>query len=927
MKSFTTNMLLKNLIKLSSKKYNKLNVKGLASNSKQVKKGFIFFSIKGHKSNGEKYIEEAIGKGAIVIICSNECKFKSEKITVIKTKNIRSLLSEIASKFYKLKPKNIIAVTGTNGKTSVADFFFQILNMNNIPSSSIGTLGIKYNNKIIETKLTSPDTILLHKTLEKLKKNNIDNVIIEASSHGLEQSRLDHINFKAGIFTNFSQDHLDYHKTMKAYLNAKLILFSKLLPGNAHIISDKFNKEFPILEKISKKKKLKFLGIKNTIELINDFPKTLTGDFQKKNLSMAILAAQLCGLRSNKILKKLKKIKNINGRLELIRKFPNNIKVFIDYAHTPEALSEVIKSIKQKFKNNISLVFGCGGERDLKKRPLMAKIAKLNCKKIYVTDDNPRKENPAKIRREIINNLRGATYFDIGNRSQAIKKAILNAELDEIILIAGKGHERYQDYGNKIIFTSDKKIIKDLKINKIKIDKKKQNFISNLKILNQITKNKKIYKFNGLTLNSREVKKNNLFLAIKGKKNDGNKFISKALKKGASLIISSKMKKKFKDKICKVNNEIIFLNKFASLKRDNSNAKIIAITGSAGKTSIKNLLKDLLQMFGNTYASPRSFNNHFGVPVSLSNLNNDHKYGVFEVGMSKAGEINRLSKMIKPNIGLITNIGEAHIENFKNIKGIAKAKGEILNNIQVNGTIILNHDDKFFNYFSKKAKSKKIKVISFGMTKKANIYPTKIKKNKNTTQIIVKIYKKLVKIKIKNINLYNVLSSLAVLKELNLSVEKITQAYEGFEPSDGRGKVHKVKRYKKNFILIDESYNANPLSVKNAINNFSLIKKNKFKKYLILGDMLELGENSDLYHKNLSQLINNSDIDKVFVKGQKTLLTYRNLKKKKRGNILQCDQDIDLILKNIITNNDYLMIKGSNATGLNNISNKMIKGF
>ena len=927
MKSFTTNMLLKNLIKLSSKKYNKLNVKGLASNSKQVKKGFIFFSIKGHKSNGEKYIEEAIEKGAIVIICSNDCKFKSEKITVIKTKNIRSLLSEIASKFYKLKPKNIIAVTGTNGKTSVADFFFQILNMNNIPASSIGTLGIKYNNKIIETKLTSPDTISLHKTLEKLKKNNIDNVIIEASSHGLEQSRLDHINFKAGIFTNFSQDHLDYHKTMKAYLNAKLILFSKLLPRNAHIISDKFNKEFPILEKISKKRKLKFLGIKNTIELIKDFPKILTGDFQKKNLSMAILAAQLCGLKSNKILKNLRKIKNINGRLELIRKFPNNIKVFIDYAHTPEALSEVIKSIKQKFKNNISLVFGCGGERDLKKRPLMAKIAKLYCKKIYVTDDNPRKENPKKIRREIINNLRGATYFDIGNRSQAIKQAILNAESNEIILIAGKGHERYQDYGNKIIFTSDKKIIKNLKINKIKIDKRKQNFISNLKILNQITRNKKIYKFNGLTLNSREVKKNNLFLAIKGKKNDGNKFISKAIKKGASLIISSKMKKNVKDKICKVRNEIIFLNKFALLKRDNSNAKIIAITGSAGKTSIKNLLKDLLQMFGNTYASPRSFNNHFGVPVSLSNLNNDHKYGVFEIGMSKVGEINRLSKMIKPNIGLITNIGEAHIENFKNIKGIAKAKGEILNNIQVNGTIILNRDDKFFNYFSKKAKSKKIKVISFGMSKKANIFPIKIKKIKNMTQIIVKIYKEPVKIKIKNINIYNVLSSLAVLKELNLSIEKTTKAYEGFEPADGRGKVHNVKRYKKNFILIDESYNANPLSVKNAINNFSSIKKTKFKKYLILGDMLELGENSDLYHKNLSQFINNSDIDKVFVKGQKTLLTYKNLKKTKRGNILQCDQDIDLILKNIITNNDYLMIKGSNATGLNNISNKIIKGF
>ena len=221
-------MLLKNLIKYSHKRYNKLNIKGLAINSKEVRKEFIFFAINGNQSNGEKYINEAIAKGARVIICSNKCKFNSNKIIVFKTKNIRNFLSEITSKFYTLKPKNIIAVTGTNGKTSVADYFYQILNINNILASSIGTLGFKYDNKIILNNLTSPDTITLHKILEKLKKNNINNVIIEASSHGLDQSRLNHINFKAGIFTNFSQDHLDYHKTMKAYLNTKLTLFSKL---------------------------------------------------------------------------------------------------------------------------------------------------------------------------------------------------------------------------------------------------------------------------------------------------------------------------------------------------------------------------------------------------------------------------------------------------------------------------------------------------------------------------------------------------------------------------------------------------------------------------------------------------------------------------------------------------------------------------
>ena len=472
-------MLLKNLIKNSPQSLKKLKIEGLALNSKHVKKGFIFFAIKGNKSNGENYINNAIKNGAIIIICSKSCKFQSKKVNIIKTKKVRNYLSEITSKFYKLKPKNIIAVTGTNGKTSVADFFYQILDANNIPVASIGTLGIRYRNRFIKTKLTSPDIITLHKNLEKLKKNKIDNVIIEASSHGLDQGRLDNLNLKAGIFTNFSQDHLDYHKTMKAYLNAKLTLFSKLLHKKSYVIADKLTKQYSSLKKISKSRQLRLLDINKKINQIKNARVSLIGSFQIKNLSMAALAARLCNLDDAKINNSLKKIKNVDGRLNLIKKYPNNIRVFIDYAHTPDALYEVIQSIKNTYNNNISLVFGCGGERDFKKRPLMAKIAKSFCEKIYVTDDNPRKEDPRKIRKEIIKYLKGSNYFNIGNRSKAIKEAILNAEPNETILIAGKGHENYQDYGNKIISISDRKIIKKLKIHKNTINQKEQNYLFN----------------------------------------------------------------------------------------------------------------------------------------------------------------------------------------------------------------------------------------------------------------------------------------------------------------------------------------------------------------------------------------------------------------------------------------------------------------
>ena len=920
-------MLLEKLINNLSPKKKKINIRGLSNDSRKIKKDFIFFAVKGIQFNGEKFIKKAVKKGASVLVCSRNCKYENKKITIIRSSNVRLLLSEISSKFYRKKPKNIIVVTGTNGKTSVADLFYQILNLNKIRVASIGTLGIKYKDEIIKSNLTSPDTILLHQTLEKLKKNKIDNVIIEASSHGLYQNRLNNLNIKAGIFTNFSQDHLDYHKSMKSYLDAKLILFRNILKKNKVIISDSALKEYNLLRKISKKRKLRLIDINSLEEKLNKKFDLNFNEYQLKNLAMAAAAAKLCKLNEKKILDSLNKIKDVDGRLELIKTFSNNVKVYVDFAHTPDGLKKSIQALKKMYSGDISLVFGCGGDRDFKKRPIMAKIASNNCKNIYVTDDNPRNENPKKIRKILLKNIKNKSCFEIGNRTKAIKTAILNAAANETILIAGKGHETQQIFKNKIVSISDKQIINKLNLKIEKISEKNKNFKQNKNILTELKINKKVENFHGLSIDSREVKKDNLFLTIKGKNNNGAKFISKALKKGAKYVISSQNIKKFRNKIIKVDDEIKFLNNFAIKKRLKAKAKIFAITGSAGKTSLKNLVGNLLKNYGETLISPKSYNNNFGVPLSLSQLNTKHEYGVFEVGMSKEGEINALTKLVKPQIAIITNIGEAHIENFKNLQGIADAKSEIMNNIEKGGTIILNRDDKYFDYLKKKAKQKNLKVVSFGKSKNADVHPISNIKIKTKKIKIFKIKNKILKLEIKNINIYNVLSSLALLKELKLNLDKIINFYKICEPSEGRGKVHNIKRYRKSFKLIDESYNANPLSVKNAITNFNSIEKRNFKKYLLLGDMLELGSQSDKLHKKLSKVINNSDIDKVFIKGTKTLITYKNINKNKRGNILQQEEDVDFTLNNIIANNDYLMIKGSNATGLNNLSKKMIKGY
>ena len=245
-----------------------------------------------------------------------------------------------------------------------------------------------------------------------------------------------------------------------------------------------------------------------------------------------------------KFIYKQLKSKDVNGRLELVKKYQNGVKVFIDYAHTPDALLKSLTSLQKDYKNNISLVFGCGGERDRKKRPIMAKIADDYCKKIYITDDNPRSENPKKIREELLKCIKKNKVLNIGDRKLAIKKAIQQADPGEIVLIAGKGHEEYQIYKNKILNISDKKIVKKLNVKTKNINKKKQNFIQNRSILSNVLGQMKSVNFNGLSIDTRSIKRDNLFLAIKGEKNDGNKYVYSALNKGAGCILSTSSFKK-----------------------------------------------------------------------------------------------------------------------------------------------------------------------------------------------------------------------------------------------------------------------------------------------------------------------------------------------------------------------------------------------
>jgi UDP-N-acetylmuramyl-tripeptide synthetase len=456
-------------------KHLKYQNRNFSINSKKVNKNDIFFAIEGSKQSGSLYSSEALSKGAYKVITSKNIRNKNYLIV----KNVKKFLVEACSVKYKEKPKNIIAVTGTNGKSSVANFYFQILKNLKINSAAIGTLGIFYKNKVKRTNLTTPDIITIHKELNFFKKKKIDNVCLEASSHGLHQNRLDGINFTAGIFTNFTQDHLDYHKNLKNYLRAKLYLFSSLLKKNSFAILDTDIPEFPIINKICKKRKIKILSFGsrgNAIKLISHyyFGKKqiikinflnkiyniivdLIGDFQIKNLFASMLASYLSVKNSDKIVKTLSKIKSADGRMQSVGTKGKSA-VVVDYAHTPDALKKSLQTLAKQFNKKVDVVFGCGGDRDKGKRYKMGKIANQFASKIYLTNDNPRSENPNSIIKQI---KKGCSRSKIIlDRKIAIKTAINNLNNDSILLIAGKGHENYQIINNQKKYFSDQKVSK-----------------------------------------------------------------------------------------------------------------------------------------------------------------------------------------------------------------------------------------------------------------------------------------------------------------------------------------------------------------------------------------------------------------------------------------------------------------------------------
>ncbi len=452
-----------------------IDIAGLTADSRAVKRGDVFFAVPGSKTDGLRFIEPAVAAGAVAVIAQRmPVTPVPEGVVFVRVANPRRALALAAARYFPRQPSTIVAVTGTSGKTSVAAFTRQIWSALKHPAASIGTIGLVSPKGETYGSLTTPDPVDLHRTLDALAGEGVTHLAVEASSHGLDQNRLDGVRLMAAAFTNITRDHLDYHPSFDSYLAAKRRLFEELVPRGGAAVIEVDNDHAETMMAAAKARGLNVLGVgRNATGIrlveckIEGFSQTLqvehrkrnfrvrlplVGQFQVENALVAAGLAIVTGGNPGAVFLALEGLKGAKGRLELVG-HSKGAPIFVDYAHKPDAIGKALDALRPYVTGRLFVVFGAGGDRDRGKRPLMGAIANAKADRLIVTDDNPRSEDPAAIRAAILATARDAV--EIGDRREAIHAAIRELKAGDVLLVAGKGHETGQIIRDQILPFSD----------------------------------------------------------------------------------------------------------------------------------------------------------------------------------------------------------------------------------------------------------------------------------------------------------------------------------------------------------------------------------------------------------------------------------------------------------------------------------------
>jgi len=983
-------------------------VSSLCYNSKNCHENSLFVAISGLKSDGHDYIPEAIARGARFIVHEKEFSWGqilnlSPTVTAIKVADSRRALGMLAKNFYRHPSSHLllIGVTGTNGKTTVTYLLEAIFRAAGFSVGVLGTVNYRFKGKVLAASNTTPESFEMQRILREMVNDGVTHAVVEVSSHAVDLKRADDCAFDLGIFTNLSPEHLDYHKTMENYFQAKKRFFEEVLPAGGKEHRMIVNIDDPWGQRLLKEVAMASLtfgmenecdvtveefnlsleGIKATIrtdEAVFTVSSPLLGRFNLYNILAATAGAVSLHIPERCIRSGIESFKNVPGRLEAIGK-SGQPRVFVDYAHTSDALKKVLENLSELKKGKIITVFGCGGDRDRGKRPLMGEVATTFSDLAVLTSDNPRTEDPLVIIREIEMGIHADSirrylpddldkdipekgYLVIPDRRTAIEKAISLAGNSDIILIAGKGHEDYQVIGDQRFPFDDREVVREV-INRLWTDQHRmENSKSPLAPLSQrgdggifrnprfpILAGHEILKatggtlirgsadrmFHGVSTDSRDMSEGNLFVPLKGERFDGHDFLGAAVRGGAVGLlvqrdaVDNADNEEFKDiAVIRVDDTLRALGDIAHLWRKRFHAPVIAITGSSGKTTTKEMTAHIAGLTRKVIKTEGNFNNLIGLPLTIFQINDQHEVVILEMGTNTPGEIGRLTRIAAPDIGLITNIGPAHLDGLGSLDAIREEKGDLFQNMAGEGIAIINRDDGEVGVLDGRWQGRR---ITFGMSRDADVSAGNIITRREQGVIftlkIGGIGQEITMATVGLHNIYNALAAAAVCHVLGMEHHIICRGLTTFKPLSGRMEVHRLRN---GAFLIDDTYNANPASVREALKTLKDLKEGH-ESTVIMADMLELGERVEEMHEGIGSLMAQTGVGAIFLRGR---FSWAVAEGAIRGGmpinrilLPEISEEIVTRLKSSLKKGDWVLVKGSRKMRMEEVVQEIIRVF
>ncbi|HEY0294905.1 MAG TPA: bifunctional UDP-N-acetylmuramoyl-L-alanyl-D-glutamate--2,6-diaminopimelate ligase MurE/UDP-N-acetylmuramoyl-tripeptide--D-alanyl-D-alanine ligase MurF [Bordetella sp.] len=850
----------------------------LQLDSREIRAGDVFVACAGLRSDGRHYIAQALAHGAgAVIYEADGAEATADNLgAALAVQGLRAMLGELADQWYGQPSAalSVVAVTGTNGKTSCVQWIADALTRLGRPCGTLGTLGARLpDGRSLGGTLTTPDVLSVHRTLAAMRDAGVAAVALEASSIGLEQGRLDGVRIKVAGYTNLTRDHLDYHGTMERYEASKAMLFQRAGLSAAIINADdaagrRLIDGLPAGLARSYALDDGKAGIRArdvhsvaqgqvfTLAMPGGETQIITRLLGRHNVYNLLLVAGVLsalGFPLSQISRQLSEAEPVDGRMQIVDPLPvaepaAGPMVVVDYSHTPDSLERALAALRpvvQARGGKLVCVFGCGGERDAGKRPQMGRIAAVGADRIIVSSDNPRGEAPQAIIEQVLLGVPVGARIEIqADRAQAILRAIWSAAAEDVVLLAGKGHETYQEIDGRKLPFDDREWAR-------------------LALL--------LPRVPALSTDTRRIGHGELFLALSGDSFDGHDYLQQAQASGACAAVVARRVADCDLPQLVLGDTRLALGRIGAVWRARFDLPVVAVTGSNGKTTTKEMVSAILAAWQgeeNRLATAGNFNNDIGVPLTLLRLRPRHRAAVFELGMNHPGEIACLAEMASAGVALVNNAQREHQEFMHSVEAVARENGAAIAALPLDGVAVYPGDDAYTGVWDELAGSRR--KLRFGLAPGAEVYAEHIESDVSGSRcdVVTPLGRAALRLPVPGRhNLRNALAAIACGLAAGASLDTAVRALASFNAVNGR---MQRKAMDGGAVLIDDTYNANPDSVRAAIDVLATLAG---PRALVLGDMGEVGGNGPAMHREVGEYARGRGIDVLFTLGEATRLS------------------------------------------------------